>query len=79
MAKRESEQEGHEHDHGHHHGCCCGHGGWGHGGGFWKGLIVGLVLAALWCRSGHMGRCGGYGYGCPMPGMASESDKAAKK
>ncbi len=53
-------------------GGCCGHGhGWhGRSGGFWKGLILGIIIASVcghFCRR-HFGGYGMCGMGMPMGG-----------
>lgn len=79
MAKKETEaMEGHHH----HEGCCC----CGYGGGrgrFWKGVLVGLLAAWVYCRLGcgrglcHGGMMGG-AY-CPAPHGQMAPDPAPKE
>ena len=71
---------------------CCGHGhGWrGRHGGFWKGLILGAIIASVcghYCRRhyGGMGMCGmgmpmgGGCYGAPMTPPPPPAQPAQKK
>ena len=60
-------------------GGCCGRGGhgWGHRGGFWKGLIVGLLLCAAFGMLRHHGKCGyGHGYMAGPGGCAQMAQPA---
>ena len=60
MAKRgkeEVEDRGHE-----GYGCCCC--GGGGRGRFWKGVLVGLLAAWVYCRIGCRHMCQGPGMGC---------------
>jgi len=78
MANKDVEEmEGHHHEHG---GCCC----CGYGGGrgrFWKGVLVGLLAAWVYCRlgCGHHGMCGGGGYYCPSAQGQMAPPPAAKE
>jgi len=64
MARKveKEDMEGHMHE-----GCCCCHGGRGR---FWKGVLVGLLVAWAYCHfcCHRMGMgCGGGMMYCPAP------------